>query len=178
MSEVSRLLEETNAARRRLIAATEGLTPEQERFRLGPEEWSVPQVVEHLVLAETGGIYGMWAVAQATRHGAEPWEGDLPNQGRTIEEIIARTWREREDAPDSATPQIDGPLAFCVAELEGCQYLLASFAAALHGLDPEAIIYPHFLMGPLNVYQRFEFLRWHMDHHLEQIEEIRAAMPG
>ena len=55
--------------------------------------------------------------------------------------------------------------------------MLALFGAALHGLDPEAIIFPHFLFGPLDAVQRLQFLRWHLDHHLAQIEEIKAAMP-
>jgi hypothetical protein len=169
MLDVPGLIDEINAARRRVLAAVDGVTPEQERLRQRPGEWSVSQVVEHLVLAEQGGIHGMWSAAHAVRNGAERWAEELPHQGRAIEEIIALTWREREDAPPAAEPQIDGPLAFCVAELEACQYLLASLGTALHGLNLEEIIYPHFLMGPLDAHQRLQFLRWHLDHHREQI---------
>ncbi|MFM7671814.1 MAG: hypothetical protein ACKO6Q_04400 [Bacteroidota bacterium] len=38
------------------------------------------------------------------------------------------------------------------------------------------IIYPHPLSGPLNVYQRLEFLRYHMERHQRQIEGIRLDM--
>jgi hypothetical protein len=175
MVTIPTLINDVSAARRRVLATVENLSPDQEQLRLEPDEWSVPQVVEHLVLAEVGGIYGMWAAAQAIRRGGDPWAGELPHRGRTIEEIIAATWREKEDAPESATPHIEGPLPFCVAELESCQYLLASLGTALHGLDPEAVIYPHFLMGPIDIYQRLQFLRWHLDHHQEQIGELKSA---
>ena len=175
MTDLWELINDVNSARRRVLAAVEGLSPEQERYRPGPDEWTVPQVIEHLVLAEMGGIYGMWRVAQAVKAGAGEWTGELPHQGRAIEEIIALTWRDQEDAPEAATPQIDGPLAFCVAELEACQYLLASFAAAIHGLTLTEIIYPHFLMGPLDAGQRLQFLRWHLDHHRDQISGILGS---
>ena len=172
MVTVPTLINDVNSARRRVLATVENVSPDQEQLRLGPDEWSVPQVIEHLVLAEQGGIYGMWTALQAARNGDGDWDEDLPHRGRTIEEIIALTWREREDAPPAAVPDIDGPLAFCVTELEACQYLLASLGTALHGLDPETIIHPHFLMGPLDVNQRLQFLRWHLDHHRAQIVEI------
>jgi len=172
MATISTLINDVNAARRRVLATVENLSPYQEQLRLGPDEWSVPQVIEHLVLAEQGGIYGMWFGLQSARSGSGEWDGELPHRGRTIEEIIALTWREQEDAPPDAVPKIDGPLAFCVAELEMCQYLLMSLGTALHGLDPETVIHPHFLMGPLDVDQRLQFLRWHLDHHRAQIVEI------
>jgi DinB superfamily len=172
MANIPTLINEVNAARRRVLAAVENVSREQEQLRLGPNEWSIPQVIEHVALAEQGGIYGMWVALQSARNGNGDWDGELPHQGRTIEEVITLTWREREDAPPAAVPEIDGPLAYCVAELEACQYLLASLGTALHGLNPETIIHPHFLMGPLDVNQRLQFLRWHLDHHRAQINEI------
>ncbi len=110
------------------------------------------------------------------RRGVPVWQGEAVHRGRTIEEIIARTWREREDAPPNATPQTNGPLGYWVASLSACQPVLDALVRHLDGLDPAAVIAPHFLSGPLDVYQRFEFLRWHMDHHREQIAGIIAAM--
>jgi hypothetical protein len=48
----------------------------------------------------------------------------------------------------------------------------------MEGLDPEAIIYPHPISGPLNVKQRMEFLRFHMERHIHQIERIKKSMKG
>ncbi len=41
-------------------------------------------------------------------------------------------------------------------------------------MKPEQIIYPHIISGPLNVYQRMEFLRFHLERHQRQIENIKG----
>ena len=78
-------------------------------------------------------------------------------------------------APPNATPQADGPLAYWTTCLECCQPVLERLGTALDGLDLAEVIFPHFLSGPLDARQRLEFLRWHLDHHRRQIEEIRAT---
>ena len=178
MSDVLKLIGEANQSRRRVIDAAAGLSSEQEQFRLGPDEWTVPQVIEYLVLAEMMGISGLWAVVRSVGQGEEAWDGELPNPGRSIDEIVAATVTGKIEALEAVKPRFNGPLDWAVAELEACQPVLASFGAALHGLDPETIIFPHFVFGPLDAVQRLQFLRWHLDHHLEQIEEIKAALPG
>lgn len=69
-------------------------------------------------------------------------------------------------------PQTNGPLAYWVASLAACQPVLNALEQKLDGLDLEAVVAPHFLSGPLDARQRLEFLRWHMDHHRQQIGEI------
>ncbi len=165
------------AARRVVLAAATGLSGEQEAFRPGPQEWSVPQVVEHLVLAEQAGIQRVWQAAEGIRRGRPVWTGEPVHRGLPIEEVIARTWRPKEQAPPNATPQTDGPLAYWATCLDTCQPVLERLGAALDGLDLAAVIFPHFLSGPLDARQRLEFLRWHLEHHRRQIEEIRAT-PG
>jgi hypothetical protein len=114
----------------------------------------------------------MWQAADGIRNNAPIWQGEAMHRGRSIEEIIAATWREREDAPPNATPQTNGPLAYWVASLAACQPVLNALGQALDGLDLEAVVAPHFISGPLDARQRMEFLRWHMDHHRSQIAEI------
>jgi hypothetical protein len=122
--------------------------------------------------AEQSGIIRMWQAADGVRQGAPVWQGEAVHRGKPIETIIAGTWREREIAPPNATPQTNGPLAYWVACLAACEPVLLALGEALDGLDLEAVIAPHFLSGPLDVRQRYEFLRWHMDHHRQQIAEI------
>ncbi len=55
--------------------------------------------------------------------------------------------------------------------------MLERLPAVLAGLDLHAVVYPHVLSSPLDARQRLESLRWHLDHHLQQIEDIKAA-PG
>ena len=53
----------------------------------------------------------------------------------------------------------------------GISLLANMFAEAV---DLTTIVYPHYLSGPLDGRQRLEFLRYHMERHLAQIERVRA----
>ncbi|HEX5506797.1 MAG TPA: DinB family protein [Thermomicrobiales bacterium] len=177
MATVSGLIADVVAARERVTAAVEGMTPAQAAFRPGPGEWSATEVIEHLVLAEQSGINRIWQAAEGQRLGRPVWSGEPVHRGLPIEEIIAKTWRDKEQAPTNATPQAGGPLAYWVACLRACQPVLETLGAALAGLDLSEVIFPHFLSGPLDAYQRLEFLRWHLDHHRRQLDDLTAA-PG
>ena len=61
-----------------------------------------------------------------------------------------------------------------MAHLGSCDALLGQLPAQLEGLPLRRVIYPHFLSGPLDALQRLEFIRFHMQHHLPQIERIKA----
>jgi hypothetical protein len=167
------LIPEVAAARFRVVRAVNSLTVEQGAFKPGPDRWSIQEVVEHLVLAEQAGIQRIWQAAEGVRRGQPVWTGEPVHRGLPIEEIIAKTWEPKETAPPNATPQGSGPLACWVACLEGCQPVLEALGQTLRGLDLSQVIFPHFLSGPLDARQRLEFLRFHMDRHLRQIQAIK-----
>lgn len=160
-----------------MCAAVSGLTPAQAAFRPAPGEWSILENLEHIVLAEYSGVSKIWAAIEGVRTGAPLFTGEHTNKGLSIEEIVSRTWKPKETAPPIATPHVGGTLRYWVEFLRACQPLLEKTEAELEGLDPEAVVFPHFLCGPLDARQRFDFLRFHTDRHTEQIERIKAA-PG
>jgi hypothetical protein len=176
--EIDALIADVAAARQRVMEAVAGITEERATWQPAPEEWSVAQVVEHLVLAEHSGIVRIWQAVVGLECGRPVWRGEPVHRGKSIEQNIAETWREREAAPPNATPQTNGPLAYWVAALAACEPVLVALGRALVPLDLEAVIAPHFLSGPLDARQRFEFLRWHMDHHRAQIADIMAREHG
>lgn len=177
MPQLEELIADVETARQRLVATTQNLSPEQEAFKPAPEAWSVPQVVEHLVLAEQAGINRIWQAAEGLRRGQPVWHGEPVHRGIPIETVIARTWPEPADAPAWVIPTAGGPLAYWSACLLACQPVLETLAKPLTGLDLAEVIFPHPISGPLDGHQRLEFLRWHLDHHRQQIEGIVAA-PG
>lgn len=178
MAIIPELIADVAEARERVIAAVAGLAADQATRKPAPDEWAVAQVIEHLVLAEHGGIIRIWQAAEGVRSGEPVWQGEAVHRGRSIEEIIATTWRAREDAPANAVPQTNGPLAYWVASLDACQPVLVALGKALDGLDLETVIAPYAISGPLDARQRLEFLRWHMDHHRQQIAEIVRLRPS
>ncbi len=175
MAEIATYIAEVAAARRQVVLAVHDLTFAQQSFHPGPAEWSPCQVVEHLVLAEHGGIIRLWQAADGVRQGKPVWNGEPIHRGLLIEEIISRTWKPQEQAPPNATPQTDGPLAYWVACLQACQAVLEDLGDGMQGLDLTMVIAPHFLSGPLDAIQRLQFLRWHLHHHLGQVEELKEA---
>lgn len=163
------------ATRRALLADLQGLTTAQGAWRPASGQWSLQEVVEHLYLAESGGFDLIWQAAESFRDGEPVWSGDSPNAGLPIEEVIRRTWRPRETAPESATPAGKLSLSCGLARLAACDSLLAALPDHLAGLPLEQVIYPHFLSGPLDALQRLEFIRFHLEYHGPQIRRLKQA---
>jgi hypothetical protein len=53
--------------------------------------------------------------------------------------------------------------------------VLDALGTKLEGADLESIVFPHFLSGPLDARQRLEFLRFHLERHLAQIERVKGS---
>jgi hypothetical protein len=178
MNTASQLIDTVERARAEVIATTMGLTAEQASFKPSPGEWSITENIEHLYLAEMSGLAKIWTAARQVRSGTA-WTGPRPNNGRSIEDVIAATWKAKELAPEIATPHIGGPLEFWIQSFGSLTGVLNALGRELEGLDLESIVFPHFLSGPLDGRQRLEFLRFHMERHHDQIQRIRAhpALP-
>lgn len=167
-------LDAIREVRARLLAEVEDLTQRQGAWR--PEgEWSLQEVIEHLVLAERLGFDLIWKAAEAFRAGDPIWAGESENEGHAIEDIVRRTWRPKETAPPSAEPTGSGSLSSWAAHLASCDALLSHLPVQLEGLPLNRVIYPHFLSGPLDALQRLDFIRFHMEHHLLQLRRIKVA---
>jgi hypothetical protein len=167
------LVNSVETARDRVIQEVHDLRPDQATFKPSADEWCVVENIEHLYLAEISGLTKIWAAASQVRAGKN-WEGERPNHGRSIESVVDTTWKPKEVAPGIATPHIGGPLPVWISSFRSLRAVLADLATELEGLDLEAIVFPHYLSGPLDGRQRLEFLRFHMDRHLDQIRRLKS----
>ena len=174
MSDVGALVEAVESARRTLLDRIAGLTDVQATFRPAEGQWNVLEIVEHLYLAELSGISKIWAALEGVR-GRREWSEARPNAGNPIEAVVAATWKPKEVAPPIATPHIGGPLSFWVAATRSLTPILAKLGSELESVPLEAVVFPHYLSGPLDGRQRLEFLRYHMERHLGQIDSIRSS---
>jgi hypothetical protein len=177
MSQLAELIAAATAARARLIDRIRGLSPAQGAFRSNPAEWSIAENVEHLVVAEQGSINRVWAAAEGLRHAQRVWAGEPVHRGKPIEQIVSETWAPRQQAPDIATPRRRGPLAYWMVAIQCNQPLLEALPTALADLDPADVVTPHPISGPWDAGQWLAFVRFHLDLHREQIEEVMRA-PG
>jgi hypothetical protein len=169
------LFEQVEVARANFIAACSGLTREESTFKESEDSWSITDIAEHIVRAEWGGVNGIWTAIDGYKRNRPVWSGDNLNDGLSIEEIVDKTWLLHQPAPEPARPQWGGPIEFWLQCLRNCEITLTETYRQLEGLDPEKIIYPHPISGPLNVYQRLEFLRYHMERHQRQIEKVKEG---
>ncbi|AKD57102.1 DinB family protein [Spirosoma radiotolerans] len=169
MSHLNQLLEEVALARVRYSNAVSKLTDQQAQWKPSPDVWSALDNTEHLYWAEHGAIWGMWRAYYAKRAGSPVWEGELIHKGLPIETIIERTWQPKEKVPAIAAPRMGGPLAFWLSAFNSLQQPLHDLSVALANEDHESIIHPHPLSGPLDIHQRYEFLRFHIDRHKDQV---------
>lgn len=176
LPEVQRLVNEIAVARQELLRAVEHVPAAQGAFQPAPDAWSIAQVLEHLVWAELGGLNSMMSAIEAWRRGQPVWTDANPNRGKTIEEIIRATWRKKETAPESAGPTMGGPLPYWTALFQASHHVVERVAEEIQADELDDVIYPHFLSGPLTMRQRLEFLRYHMQHHMPQVEALRGAV--
>ncbi|NRB46637.1 MAG: DinB family protein [Saprospiraceae bacterium] len=171
---MNQLIQEVERARQDFIDSLSGLSSQQYRYQPAPDQWAILEIAEHMVWAEQIGVNGMWKALEGIKNGAPIWAGTPTHVGRTIEEVVDLTWQTREKVPEVAKPRWGGALDFWIAALKACAPILAALKVALAEYDPAEIIYPHPISGPLNVVQRIEFLRFHLDRHRAQVERIKA----
>ena len=174
MSNLHLLIHQVKQARQEFIAEATGLSSAQASFKSSEAIWSVVDNAEHMVWAEMGGINGIWKTLEAIKNNKPIWAGEAIHHGLSIEVIVEKTWQPKEIVPEIAKPRWGGPVEYWLASLQNCQILLEALGEALMGYDPEKIIYPHIISGPLNVVQRMEFLRFHLNRHQKQIERIKT----
>jgi DinB superfamily len=172
ITQTAHLIRVVRDARFRILGQVGRLSEQQAAFKPAQDCWSVSEILEHLVLAELAGVSRVWTAAVGVKSNHPVWTGESINAGLSIEEVIARTWKEKEVAPAVVTPHIGGPLAYWVEAFNLGQPLLESLGRFLQGMDLTTIIYPHTVSGPLDAGQRIEFLQFHMDRHRGQIEKL------
>jgi hypothetical protein len=172
MNKIDDLIAEVKESRICYIEIVRNLSVEQGLFKPSADSWSVSEITEHLVHAEFGGIVGMWKALEGLKKNDPPWKGEHTNKGLTIEEVVDRTWKEKENVPEGAGPRFGGPHIFWTDALNSCQFMLERLAAELRDKQLDTIIYPHPISGPLDAGQRFAFLRFHMDRHRNQVKRI------
>ena len=169
--EVNDLVASVEKARSAVLESVGDLTEAQGAFKPSENEWSITEAMEHLYLAELAGITKVWSALEEVRAG-KPWTDELPNSGKTIDQVVAETWKPKEVAPQIATPFMGGPLRSWCSAFRSLKQVLADLVAELDGESLNEIVFSHVLSGPLDARQRLDFLRFHMERHLSQIERI------
>jgi hypothetical protein len=178
IAELFTYLDQQHAA---LRATVDAIPPE--RLAESPEEsqWSVIQVLQHLVMLE-GQLTRLFAklvrdgLAQGLR--ADP---DTASVLATFDTARFLDRRRRITAPENLRPATaDGGAAPEIAEvMRALDEARARLKAAIlegDGLALGELSYAHPSLGTLDMYQWIAFVGAHMARHTAQIREIGAAL--
>lgn len=176
MSKLIDLINTIETARTNFLVAVGHPTAQQAKFKPTPAEWSILEITEHMVWAEQIGICGMVNAIEGLKNGRPIWEDTSPNQGLSIEQIVAKTWQPKEKVPKVAEPKWGGALLFWKNSLQNCRHLLKDLEQQAKDVNIELAIYPHPISGPMNVIQRLEFLRFHLERHTKQVIRVKESM--
>lgn len=76
MNNVRSLVADVEHARQRVLDEAAGLSTERGAFKPAPSEWSIAECLEHLFLAEHGGVSGLWKAIEGMRARRPVWCGD------------------------------------------------------------------------------------------------------
>ncbi len=170
--ERDRALSELHATRKLFLDAIGGLTEAQWRWKPAPDRWSVAEVAEHIALTED--IY--WSGME--RRLTEP-----PQPAKRAEitvkddEVIPRMAdrSERRAAGEANTPR--GRFADAAAVSEHFRASRDRLIAFVRSTDADlrSRVWPHRAFGPLDGYQWILLTCGHIERHLQQINEVKAA---
>lgn len=164
--------EQLEQATNRLLASA-AVLGEQAHQSPGPGQWSAAQVVQHLVVAETGiGLYMEKKVLQAD--GLQKGGVGSFLKSRLLR-VLLRLPFTRFKAPASLTkltPETVPPLAELRAEWEASRRRLERTLNEYPGKLMDRAIFKHPRSGMLTITQTMDFMLDHILHHQKQMERI------
>lgn len=152
-AEIAAIVQEGHDA---LIGSLEGLSDEQARFKPAPDQWSILELMDHVVTIKRFLV----VLCQHMSEGAWP-----PG--------LTEAWQE-EALQDGATTRRFTSIAEAREAADAAHGALLAF---LEGVTPEmdtAKTFTHFLFGPMNFREWVVFERIHDGDHGPTIAKIRA----
>ena len=158
-----------------LVAAMDGLSNAQWTWKPGPEQWSVGETAEHVVLAEAR-LFDFVRKALA-----EPPNPDWEQQTKGKTELLIRVMPTRQGkavAPQSIVPKEALSGAQVKERFEKQRVEIVRFAGETQvALKQHTVAHPFPIFGVLDAYQWLIYIPLHTMRHQRQIAEVKAN-PG
>ncbi len=169
-AKVIKLLEDSH---KETMAAVEGLTDEQLKFRAAPGKWSVAEVAEHIMLAE-GLLFAQVEKALADKPNPE-WETKTKGKTEFLERVLPNR-NNKAQAPESIVPTAKLTRAELIAKLNAGRAKTLKFAEETTlPLKTHTAEHPFPVFNTLNAYQWLIYIPLHNVRHNLQIAEVKAS---
>ncbi len=160
-----------NSTHDQFLAAIQGLSEKQWRFKPAPDRWSVAEVSEHIAVSEAT-IFGL--VQQTLKSPATP-EKRAEVAGK--DEIILTKVPDRSHKVQA--PEMLRPTSRFATEADNVKAFEASRVATIDFVrttneDLRDHFSPHPVFGTVDSYQWILLLAAHSERHTKQILEVKA----
>ncbi len=164
------LIDRLQQSRTKLLDAVANLTPEQWKFRPAPDQWSIADCVEHVVMVEKRILKLIAKVLSSPAPDEKPVvPADDDLERNAVERI------NRFTAPEALHPKQNWPdTSQLLSEFEQARARSLQFASETQA-DLRNHFYDHLFFGPLDCYQWMRLIPVHCDRHCSQVEEIKAG---
>ncbi len=173
-AETANQLDSLVSNRKAMISELETWSEQDLRFKPNGA-WNALQVVDHIINSEKGTLGYMMKKTMAkvkelpTRGEVEQSAADQLNAALKSD----RKWKAPDVLPD---PSDNRSLKEMVAYWEGLQLKMREFTSNLDAAYDDKLIFRHPLSGRLDMEQTVTFLANHIEHHMHQIERIKAEI--
>jgi hypothetical protein len=160
-------------SRKEFLAAIDGVSEEQWKWKPAPERWSVGETAEHIVLAEAA-LFGN--VQKAIASPPNPaWEEKTKGKTEFIIQVMAPRLG-KASAPEPIVPtgkltQAQVRETFLRQRMEIVKFATTTDIA----LKEYTAEHPFAIFNTLNAYQWLIYLPLHTERHDKQIAEVKAT---
>lgn len=160
-------------SRKQFLAAIDGVTAEQWKWKPAPERWSVGETAEHIVLAEAL-LFGN--VQKAIASPPNPaWEEKTKGKTEFIERVMAPRLG-KATAPEPIVPGGKMTQAEVRERFFKQREEIEKFARETQvALKEYTVEHPFPVFNTLNAYQWLIYAPLHTERHVKQIAEVKAT---
>jgi hypothetical protein len=172
---ITELLAHLDRERQALREAVDTVPPEAREERRWPDRWSVAEILEHLGIVERQLTHLVKsAVGNARAKGLRREEETSPIMWTVpMQVFVDRTRHITASSTVLPTGTMDAETAW--QRLEGTRASLRGALLDADGLALGDVVYPHPVVGNLNLYQWIGFIGAHEARHADQIRELARA---
>ncbi len=158
-------------SRKEFLAAIDGLTDEQWKWKSAPERWSVGEVAEHVVLAEASQFANLKKAIASAPDSA--WETKTAGKTETLVAVLAPRLGKAQ-AAEAIVPKGGMTAAQVRERFETQRAVIVRFATGTD-VPLKQYIVDNAFFGPLNGYHWLIYAPLHTMRHDKQIAEVKAT---
>ncbi|MEZ4883620.1 MAG: DinB family protein [Chitinophagales bacterium] len=152
-----------------LITTLQDVSEESFHSKPSDEQWSMSEIVEHLVMIDTG------VLSSIQKHASKVQDAALENWENEHLVKIVTTRGRKVNAPDFFVPQGRFTTkAEAIAAYRTIRSKIDDFVTTTE-LPLEKIAFNHMTLGMLNVKNWIAFVAGHCKRHTQQIEELKTS---